>query len=276
MLSETPTPVGPTLLEGRGFDSRDSVTGLRTAIVSETLARTQWPNESALGRRIDVSVGEADPEQRVIVGVVSDVGYDPLGMTPVGLSSIYVPLPQVDLPGTRFVVRHFGNEDRARAAMYDVVARVDPALVAHQIDSYDYVLEQMTLFARTMTRLFAACGAFAILLAVTGIYGMSSNAVVLRSHEIGLRRALGASNGSVVTIFVAKGTRQLAIGLGFSVLLSAIVLFVIGQGFFVDAWTLAFIGVSVLLIVSTCVLLSIYLSVRRMLRIEPSAILRHA
>jgi ABC-type antimicrobial peptide transport system permease subunit len=125
-----------------------------------------------------------------------------------------------------------------------------------------------------MTRLFAACGAFAILLAITGIYGMSSNAVVLRSHEIGLRRALGASKGNVVAIFLAQGSRQLALGLVISVLLCAAILAVIRQGFSVGLETLTLIGIAVVMVVSASVLLSIYLAVRSVVRLEPSAVLR--
>jgi len=280
VLSETPSPVGPTLIEGRAFDSRDSAMGLKTAIVSQTLARRYWPNESALGRRVEVSIGDFDTgdfdtEQRIVVGVVGDVRYDPLGMMPMGLSAIYVPLPQFTTPSTRFVVRHFADEGQARSALYEALGRVDPTIPAGDVRSYTAALEQMTLFARTMTKLFAGCGAFAILLAVTGIYGMSSNAVVLRSHEIGLRRALGASNGNVVAIFMAQGSRQLSVGLALSALLCAGILFVIRLGFSVGAWTLALIGVTVVLVVSASVLLSIYLSVRGVIRLDPSAALRY-
>jgi hypothetical protein len=206
--------------------------------------------------------------------VVGDVSYDPLGMMPMGLSAIYVPLPQFTTSSTRFVVRHFGDEGQVRSALYEALGRVDPTIPG-DVRSYTSSLEQMTLFARTTTKLFAGCGAFAILLAITGIYGMSSNAVVLRSHEIGLRRALGASNGNVVAIFMAQGSRQLSVGLALSALLCAGSLFVIRLGFSVGAWTLALIGVTVVLVVSASVLLSIYLSVRGVIRLEPSAALRY-
>jgi ABC-type antimicrobial peptide transport system permease subunit len=124
--------------------------------------------------------------------------------------------------------------------------------------------------------LFAACGVFAILLATTGIYGICSNGVVLRRHEIGLRRALGASDPNVLWIFVGQGIRQLAVGLLLSVLLSAAVLAVVSRGFSLDGPTLMLIGGIVVLVVSSTVLLSIYLSVRGVLRLEPSAVLRFA
>jgi hypothetical protein len=280
VLSESPTPIGPTLVQGRAFDGGDSATGARTAIVNESLARTYWPNETALGRRIDVWVGDLDTgdwdrEQRTVVGVVGDVQYDPLGMTRLGNSAIYVPLPQFTTASTRVVVRHFGDEDQARSAMYEALRRVDPTLAPTDgVRSYTAGLEQTTRFARTTMKLFAGCGAFAILLAITGIYGMSSNAVLRRSHEIGLRRALGASNRNIVAIFMAQGSRQLAVGLGLSALLCAAVLLVIRQGFAVSVWTLVLIGATVVVVITASVLLSIYLSVRGVIRLEPSAALR--
>jgi predicted permease len=274
LFSGSPSPIGPTLIEGRTFDSRDSATGAKTAIVSESLARTQWPNESPLGRRLDVSIGESQMEQRTVVGVVGDVGYDPLAQSPVGSAAIYLPVPQATAwPGAQIIVKRVGEESRARSAMFEALERVD-ATIAPDIMNYDDVLERMTFFASTMTRLFGACGAFAILLAITGIYGMSSNSVLLRSHEIGLRRALGASNDAVVATFVSQGVRQLARGLGVSALLCAGILVVLQLGFSLGYWAMGLLAAGVVLVVSACVLLAIYLAVRRVTRLEPSAALR--
>ena len=273
-LSETPSPLGPTRLQGRAFDSRDSFAAAKTAIVSDAFARKYFPNEPVLGRRIAVTVGESAAAEREIVGVVSNLSFDPIGVTRMGPEAIHIPLAQADLSSAQLMVRHFGDENRALSALYEALARVDPAAVPKRVRSYADNLAQMTLFARTMTKLFTGCAVFAVLLAITGIYAMSSNSVVLRNHEIGLRRALGASNGNVIKIFVVQGTRQLVIGLALSAVLSAAVLAVIGQGFSVGAATLGLIAVAVVLVVSATVLLSIYLAVRGVVRSEPSAILR--
>lgn len=274
VLSETPSPIGPTRLQGRGFDSRDSATGAKTAIVSESFARTYFPNEAVLGRRIDVAVGESAAEQREIVGVVGDLSFDPLGMTGMGPEAIHVPLSQWPVPNAELMVRHLGDQAQARSALYEALARVDPAAVPSQVQSYAEARAQITLFAGTMMKLFAGCALFAIALAITGIYAMSSNAVVLRSHEIGLRRALGASNRNVIKIFVAQGTRQLIMGLALSAALSAAVLFVVAQEFSVAPATLTLIATGVVLVVSATVLLSIYFAVRGVARAEPGVILR--
>lgn len=273
VLSESPAPIGPTLLEGRTLDSRDTATSQKTALVSRTLAREQWPGRSPLGETIDVATGESTMEQRVVVGVVGDIALDPVGMTAAGNAAIYVPLPQRVLPVTRAIVRHFGEEATARSAMFEALARLDPTL-APDIQTYDTAIDQLSLFARTVTKLFAGCGAFAILLAITGIYGMSSNAVVLRTHEIGLRRALGATNRSVIGLFVKRSARQLTIGLSLSALLSVAILAVVRQSFSIGLDEVAMIGASVVLVVSATVLFSVYLSVRSAIRLDPSRALR--
>jgi ABC-type antimicrobial peptide transport system permease subunit len=103
---------------------------------------------------------------------------------------------------------------------------------------------------------------------------MSSNAVVLRTHEIGLRRALGATNRGVIGLFVKQSARQLTIGLSISALLSVAVLVVIRQSFSIGVGDLAAIGASVVLVVSATVLLSVYLAVRKAIRLDPSLALR--
>jgi len=274
LFSGSPSPIGPALIEGRTFDSRDSAAGFRSAIVSESLAREYWPNDSPIGRRLDVARAESQADQRTVVGVVADVRYDPLAQSPVGSSAIYLPVQQATVFGaTQMVARRLGEESRARSAMYEALERVDPT-IAPDIMNYDDALRRMTFFASTMTRLFAVCGAFAILLAVTGIYGMSSNSVLLRSHEIGLRRALGASSEAVVATFVAQGVKQLARGLGVSALLCAGILVLLQIGFSIGYFAMALLAAGVVLVVSACVLLSIYLAVLGVTRLEPSAALR--
>ena len=273
VLSESPVPIGPRLIEGRTFDTRDDAAGQKVALVSRELAREQWRNRSPLGETIEVAFGDAAPERRVVVGVVGDVVFDPLGMSAAGNAAVYVPLPQAVLRATRFIVRHSGEEAAAHGAMYEALARIDPT-IAPNIQTYDTALESLTRFARAITKLFAGCGAFAILLAITGIYGMNSNAVVLRRHEIGLRRALGATNASVIALFVRQSARQLTIGLSLSALLSIVVLAVIRQGFVIGAGELAAIAAAVVLVISTTVLVSVYLSVQSAIRLDPSSALR--
>jgi predicted permease len=274
VMSEMPSPIGPTLLEGRRFDSRDSATGLRTVIVSKYLAGTYWPGESALGQRIEIFGPTGTRVARIVVGVMSDVNYNPLGSSDRSLAALYVPVSQLTLPATRFVIRHRGSDEQARNAMYRALSDVDASLPAGRVTRYDTAFEELTLFASTMTNMFIGCGVFALLLAMTGIYGLSSNAVVRRTHEIGLRRALGASNGNIILLFLAQGSRQLTVGVLVSAFVSMVILYVISQFAPIGASLLTLICSAVLLLVSGLVLISIYVSARRAILREPSVALR--
>jgi hypothetical protein len=273
-ILETPSPVERTLLEGRSFDSRDTATGLMTAILSESVARTHWPGESALGKRIDVMARDTAAGRRVVVGVVRDPVSDPIPEAD-GALAVYVPLQQsIASRRATVMIRHSGSDAQARDSMYEALESAGAAMSVGRVNRYEDELEAMTLFATTLTSLFIGCGTFAVLLAMIGIYGLSSNAVIQRTQEIGLRRAMGATNGSIIKLFLARGSRQLAVGLAISALLSIILLLLISQLARLAVPLLILMGVIVVLAVSALVLISIYLALRRAIRHEPNAALR--
>jgi hypothetical protein len=210
-----------------------------------------------------------------VVGVVRNIRYDPTTANEASLAAIYAPLPQLTVARVQLVIKHRGGEAAVRNAQYAALRNVDAGVPAGRVMGYRAALDQATIFATTLTNLFIGCGAFAILLAMTGIYGLSSNTVVQRTYEIGLRRAMGASNRSIIALFLAQGGRQLAIGLLISALLSVGTLFFLAQMAELAAPVLAVMGIAVVLAVSGLVLVSIYVSVRGAIRREPSAALRH-
>jgi len=159
--------------------------------------------------------------------------------------------------------------------MYKAVLSIDAQAVPGVVSSYSHTQKKLTLMATTMTDLFIRCGIFAILLAMTGIYGLSSNAVVLRTHEIGLRRAIGATDKNIIMLFLGQGRKQLTVGLSISALISAPILFFISKFAKVGWVTLTLMGVLVSLVVSALVLLAVYISTRRAVRHEPSVALRY-
>jgi ABC-type antimicrobial peptide transport system permease subunit len=214
-------------------------------------------------------------DERTVVGIVRNIRYDPTTASEASLAAIYAPLPQLTVPRAQVVVRHRGGGEQVRDALYEALGNVDVGVPAGRVMSYEAVLGRLTIFATTLTNLFIGCGAFAILLAMTGIYGLSSNAVVQRTHEIGLRRAMGASNRSIIALFLAQGGRQLAVGLSISALVSIATLFLLAQLSDIAAPVVAVMGVAVVLVVSGLVLMSIYVSVRGAVRREPSVALRY-
>jgi predicted permease len=275
LVSDSPTPLGTRLLEGRNFDARDSETGQRSAVVSEYLARTHWPGQSPLGRNIELVQEGVAPEARTVVGVVSNVKRgDVLSNRKENLLSVYVPLAQSPIPSVAVLAKYRHSEGAARTALYGAVNAVDANLGRGRIMNYDAVLKQLTAVATTLTNLFIWCGVFAILLAMTGIYGLTSNAVIRRTREIGVRRALGASDGNIIVLFLRQACRQLLVGLLMSAVLSAVVLYVMSQVAGLGTGLVAFSGMLVVGAISTLVLVAVYVPARRAVGVEPSVALR--
>lgn len=174
------------------------------------------------------------------------------------------------------MIRYGGTDDGARNAVYSALESAGASRTVGRVNRYDDELETMTRFATTLTGLFAGCGAFAVLLAMVGIYGLSCNSVIQRTQEIGLRRAMGATNARIIRLFLARGSAQLAAGLGISGVLSLVLPLLIAQLALLALPLLILMGVIVIVAVSALVLVSIYLGLRRAIRPEPSDALRWA
>jgi ABC-type antimicrobial peptide transport system permease subunit len=172
------------------------------------------------------------------------------------------------------MIRYSGSDGEARNAMYNALESAGAARSVGRVNRYDDELEAMTRFATTLTGLFVGCGAFAVFLAMVGIYGLSSNAVIQRTQEIGLRRAMGATNANITKLFLARGSAQLGAGLAISAVLSLLLLLLIAQLARLAIPLLILMGVVVVVAVSALVLISIYLGLRRAIRPEPSEALR--
>lgn len=277
-MSDSPQPLGSRILDGRMFDSRDAADGLQTAIISETMARTYWPGESALGRRLRLIDEEGKAlEQRTVVGVMSDVrrGENLLVTDSKTYASIYVPLRQSPGPSGAVLVRYRASQADARNAMYKAISRVDSYVVPTAVSNYSEILQKLTIMATAMTDIFVKSGIFALLLAMTGIYGLSSNAVVQRTHEIGLRRAIGASDFEIVRMFIVSGMKQLAVGLVVSTLISVAIMIMVSRFAGIGFLTLAGIGLFVAFTVSALVLVAVYISTKKAVEYEPAVALRY-
>ena len=261
-------PLGSSIQSGRSFDGRDTETGARTAIVSQAFAARYWPRTSPIGKEIRLA-GLGEPEWRTVVGVAADVPLgNPLSRDRSALA-VYVPLAQRDLAGASLVFRHRGNATAAIAAVHRALATEDPAYLPPHVASYDEILDTTSLMARSVSKLFALCFGFALLLAVSGTYGLMAQAIGGRTREIGVRRALGATDAGIVRLLLGQGGRQLGVG----AVIALPLLVVTGVGFskfFPIATALAVTtGVLVAATIVSVVLAATYLPARRALRVSP-------
>jgi hypothetical protein len=247
-------------------------------LVTKTLANTYWPGTSAIGRSIRFLDDKGKRGQPLtVVGVVSDV-LDPGRVLQVdrrAYTCLVIP-PNTDRyksPG-EFLVRYRGSEEDTRRALQRIVER-QGATLSRPIVPYAEELDNAIRLARAMTEAFEAAGLFALLLGLTGIYGLCRNEVIRRTQEIGLRRAIGATERSVVQLLLRQSVRRLLIGLMLGGALSVAALFMLLKFAALGVPTLLAIGLSVVATISLLVASASYFSTRGVLRAEPAEGLRY-
>jgi predicted permease len=211
--------MGIALLRGRALDEHDVAGAPRVMVVSAELARRAWPGENPIGKRIACCEGTpTDPRLKTVIGVAADVHQQ--GPTVAFAPEFYLPMAQVPpeawgwVRRTMTLVARGATDDAAPvvAAMRDAVRRVDPALPIYGVSTMRDALGQSTAQARFNMILLTTLGIIGLILAAVGTYGVVSYFVSLRTHEIGVRMALGADRGDVLKLMAWQGLRPILAG----------------------------------------------------------------
>jgi putative ABC transport system permease protein len=208
------------VVAGRLWSAEEEAEGRRVVLVSDGLAGRLWSGD-AIGRRLRFPNGE----WLEVVGVVKetrDAG-DVLGVGARPAGQVYVPYRQDPWTAVSLVVRTAADPKGLAAAMREEVRALDPTLPLHSVLTLDEVRSRAIWVPRLWGRMLAAVAAFALLLAALGVYGVVSYAVSQRTHELGVRAAIGAARGDVLRLVLGQGLR-LALGAAAAGLLGAVAL----------------------------------------------------
>lgn len=266
--------LGARLAEGRFFDATERTNSEPVAIINETFARNYWPGRSPLGQRIKCPWGDDQPYRR-IVGVVKEIrerGLEP-GLKP----AVYVPLEQARNvwaePGD-LIVRTATDPASVAGAVRTVVASIDPDQPIRRVRTMDEVLDEQVDTRRSQLNILVAFAGLALLLASLGLYGVLSFAVSLRNREIGIRLALGAARGAVVTDVLRRGLLAASIGLAIGAAAALALARLLGTLLHGvpphDPWTFGLSAATLL----TVAALACYLPARRAAAVDPAITLR--
>jgi len=212
--------LGTPLREGRLFSDADRADTLRVIVINEAMARTFWPGESPVGRRL---VMGGDKNWITVVGVVANVRHR--GLDADARSEMYRPHTQFryggpepnGVPTMTWVVRTVGEPSAAIGYARQAVSRVDPDLGVSDVQTMDDVVADATSDRRLNTMLFTMLGGLALALAMVGVYGVVAYSVAHRTHEIGVRMAMGARARDVERLVIAHGGRLAAIGIALGI-----------------------------------------------------------
>jgi predicted permease len=262
------------LVRGRYFNEHDRAEGAQVAIIDETMARKYWPTEDPVGKRITFEGGAQNPRWREVVGIVGHVKHQ--GLEGESRVQYYVPYDQRPTSAMLYLAaRAEGDPAAVAGAVREAIRSVDRDMPVYRVATMERLVADSLAQRRFAMFLFGAFAVLALALAVVGLYGVMSYMVTQRTHEIGLRVALGARGRDILRMVVGRGMLLVivgvVIGLGAAFALTQLMASLLYGVSAADPLTYVFIA----LLLSGVALLANYLPARRAMKVDPMVALRY-
>ena len=258
-------------LRGRDFTEADRQGAPGVAIINATLASMLWNGGDPLGKRISVT-GPKGPFLEV-VGVARDGKYRSLAESP--HPNVYQPVLQSYDPKMTLVIRTTGEPTSVTAAVREQIRMVDPNLPVSDIKTLRDQLNFSLFPSRVVALTLGGFGILALFLAAIGIYGIVSYSVAQRTHEIGIRMALGAKELSVLRLVIRDGLFVVTLGLVVGLALALVATRLIKGFLYGVAATDAITFLTVPIVFGVVAVLASYLPARRATKVDPLVALRY-
>ena len=266
--------MGIPLLRGRQFTDQDTAKTPNVAVINETMARTYWPGEDAIGKRIGAGRVERPEDWIQVIGVVKDVHQFELTAAP--RPQMYLSYRQGDFfPPRDLVVKTDVDPASLAATVRKTVWEIDKDQPVSNIRTMDEILSDSIARQRFSMLLLAIFAGVALTLAAVGIYGVMSYSVAQRTHEIGIRMALGAQTGAVLKLAVGYGMKLVAVGVVAGLVAAFALTRVMSTLLFGVTATdpVTFTVISLLLILVAAI--ASYIPARRATKVDPIIALRY-
>jgi putative ABC transport system permease protein len=277
--------MGVALREGRMLTEADRMGAARVAVVNEEMARRFWPGESAVGKRVAIDMEalrfrrdgppDLDVERgmREVVGVVADVKHQ--GLDAATFPEMYVPFAQRPNRDMTVVVRTSGDPQTLAGSLRREVLQIDPNQPVASIGMMTDLMGASVARPRFNFLLLSAFAALALVLALVGVYGVMSYAVSQRSHEIGVRMALGARATDVLSMVIRDGMGLVIAGVAFGLAASFALTRLMTSLLYEVSASDPFIFAGVTLALAAVAFAACYLPARRAARVDPMITLRY-
>lgn len=259
------------LERGRIFTEADTASAPHVAIIDDVLAKTYWPKQNPIGHR--VRMYSETPEWYTVVGIVGNVRNRGFSAPRKGV--LYFPLAQRPKQHMSLVIRTASSPESVADAVRQAVASIDPQQPVYDVKTMEQYVSESVSDQRLAVFLLAVFAGLALILAAVGIYGVISYSVSQRTHEIGIRMALGAQRRDILQMVLRQGLWLALLGAGAGILaalgltrLMASILYGVKPS---DPFT--FVMVSLVLI--AVALAACYIPARRAAKVDPMTALRY-
>jgi predicted permease len=264
---------GIPLLHGRSFSEMDSATTPRVVLVNQEFVHRLLQDQEPLGKQIRLDVSGITPEWSEIVGVVGNVKTYSEGTTED--PEAYELFLQRPVPSFSLMVRAISDPNSLASAMRNAVAQADAELPLDRMMSMPSLIERQKGGNEFFSRVLGSFAVLALILAAIGIYGLISYSVGQRTHEIGIRLALGAKNTDVLRMVLREGMKMSAMGsaIGLAMALPLPKIFdALFYGLHVrEPWLYFMVPIAILVVA----MLATYIPARRATRVDPIVALRY-
>jgi putative ABC transport system permease protein len=261
------------LRAGRELSDSDADGTLPVADISGVLAARYFPGANPIGKKIKIGKADGDSPWMTIVGIVDDVHYSWINKQE--LPTLYRSYRQAPPIYTSLVLRTQGDPLHVVPAVRSQVAAVDPNLPLFDVKPFDKVITDSIVGIAYVAAMMAVLGIIALVLASVGIYGVMSYSVGERTHEIGVRMAMGATSKDVQRLILRNGLLLTVVGMAIGLPLALVIAYALSSILFgvKVADPFAFIGLPLLL--AAVATIACYLPARRAVRMDPLTALRY-
>ena len=275
--------MGIPLLNGRELRTTDSTHSPLVGVINRTMAQKYWPDENPIGKTITASrcfevstpkgsSVQCKPQELAIVGIVGDV---PFGLDAPPYPELFIPYTQWPADEMALVLRTASEPPSLIAAVKNEIWRVDPDQPVTDIRTMDQLVSTEASGRRFVLQLIGTFAAIALVLAAAGIYGVVSYGTRQRTHEIGIRMALGARGQQILWLVAGQNARWLLIGITTGVASALALTRLLAAYLYAVRPTdpLTFVAVSLLLF--AVALIAVYVPARRATKVDPMVALRY-
>jgi len=242
-----------SLLKGRFISAQDNASSPPVAVISESMAQRNWPGQDPIGKHVRLGGPQESLSERQIVGVVGDIHSSPFESHP--SPTTYVPFAQMPEASTSLAVRTSGNPLTLASAMGARVRSIDPDDPAYDVRSLEQLVADDVSGVSSSARIMIVFGFVALVLAAAGIFAVMSYSVAQRTHEIGVRMALGAQRIDVVRAVVTSAAKMTAVGLSVGIVVALLLTNALSHLLFgvmrMDALTFILLTVGLALVAAT-------------------------